>query len=308
MSLLPAAFVRTITEVHGAAGEAWLHRLPPLLTDCAARWSLTLDAPFPALSYNYAAPGHRTDGTPVVLKAGVPHRELRTEIEALRLFNGRGSVRLLAADAEAGVLLLERIQPGTSLRSLSGESEDTRATALAADVLARLARPVVPADSPFPTTADWAQGLTRLRTRFGGGTGSLPGRLVQEAEAHFAVLHATQTETVVLHGDLHHGNILRRGKTDWVAIDPKGVVGEPAYEAGAWLRNPLPELLQWSNPPQVLARRLAQFAERFGWERERLRMWGMAQAVLSAAWSVEDHGAGGTAAITCAAILASLGR
>ena len=143
-----------------------------------------------------------------------------------------------------------------------------------------------------------------MRDRFGGTSGPLPEKLTGEAERLFAELLASQSEPVVLHGDLHHFNILAAERQPWLAIDPKGVVGEPEYEVGAFLRNPMPDLLSKPHPGSILARRLDQFSEELGFDRERLRSWGIAQAVLSAWWSIEDHGYGWEEAIRFAELLA----
>jgi len=258
--------------------------------------------PFPSLSYNYVAPAVRADGTEVVLKLGVPNPELVTEIEALRLFDGRGIVRLLEADTERGSLLLERLRPGTPLSRLA---DDEQATAIAAGVMGQLWRPA-PAGHPFPTVQRWAAGLERLRARFGGGTGPLPIALVERAEALFAELIGSMADPVLLHGDLHHENILAAGRQPWLALDPKGVVGEPAYETGALLRNPMPEILRRPGVGRILARRVDQLAGLLGFDRERVVGWAFAQAVLSAWWSLEDHGHGWEEAMACAELFAAM--
>lgn len=302
MDRLPADFVQTITSLYGAAGVDWLARLPALVAACERRWALTVGAPF-ALTYNYVAPATCADGSAVVLKLGVPNRELTTEIAALRCYAGQGSVRLLAADAGAGALVLERLTPGTPLAQLAA-TDDAAATSIAAGVMRRLWRPAPP-DHAFPTVADWAAGLGRLRARFGGGSGPLPAALVAQAEALFSDLLASMDAPVLLHGDLHHHNILAAERAPWLAIDPKGLVGEPAYEVGALLRNPLPQLLAWPQPGRLLARRIDQFSAELGLDRARLRGWGLAQAVLSAWWSIEDSGAGWQPAIAIAELLAA---
>jgi streptomycin 6-kinase len=290
-----------MVELYGEAGAAWLERLPALLAGCTERWAVTVGPPFP-LSYNYVAPAVRADGSAAVLKVGYPCRELVTEIAALRLFDGRGIARLLEVDPDQGALLLERLQPGTPL---DAADDDEAATAIAADVMRRLWRPA-PAEHAFPTTADWARGFQRLRAQFDGGTGPFPTRLVEQAETLFGELLASGGEPALLHGDLHHGNILTDSPASWRAIDPKGLVGEPAYEAGALLRNPLPDLLAWPDPRRTLARRLDLLAESLDFDRTRLRDWGFAQAVLSAWWSFEDHGHGWEPAIACAELLAAV--
>jgi streptomycin 6-kinase len=289
-------------EVHGREGLAWLSRLPALLAEYAARWSLEVGPPFESLSYNYVAPAVRADGSDVVLKAGVPRPELLAEIEALRLFGGQGAARLLAADGEAGVLLLERLKPGTPLSSLA---DDEQEMSIAARVMRRLWRPL-PAKHPFPTVDRWAKGLERLRAHSGGGCGPFPGWLVSRAEALFRELLASAAEPVLLHGDLHHFNIVAAERQPWLALDPKGLAGEPAYEVGALLRNPMPQILDEPQLGRLLARRVDQMAEELGLDRERLVGWGLAQAVLSAWWSLEDHGHGWEASIAIAQVLATL--
>lgn len=302
MNTVPNGFVRRIVELYGATGIEWLNCLPSIIADCAQRWSLVVMPPFEPLSYNYVAPAMRTDGRDVVLKVGVPNPELLTEIEALRLFNGRGIVQLLEVDRDQGALLLERLKPGTPLSSLT---DDEQATTIAAQVMLQLWKPV-PAEHPFPTVAKWAAGLKRFREHFCGGSGPFPASLVKAAETLFAELIGSMAEPVLLHGDLHHQNILAAQRQPWLALDPKGLVGEPAYEVGALLRNPMPQLLTVPQPRRILARRVDQLAEELGFDRARLVGWGLAQAVLAAWWSFEDHGHGWEPWIACAELLAAL--
>jgi streptomycin 6-kinase len=299
---IPPNFARTMLEVYGADGTAWLGRLPALIADCARRWSLTVSPPFVPLSYNYVAPAVCADGTDVVLKVGFPGRELLAEIEALRLFDGHGIVQLLEADPDWGAMVLERLKPGTPLALVT---DDEEATSIAAGVMSRLWRPLPP-EHPFPTTARWAAGMERLRAHFDGGTGPFPAALVEQAETLFAALLGSMAEPVLLHGDLHHENIVTAEREAWLALDPKGLAGEPAYEVGALLRNQLPEPFDAAQWTRLLARRIEQLAEELGLDRARLRGWGLAQAVLSAWWSIEDHGYGWEGAIACAEVLASL--
>jgi len=302
MFKIPDVFAQRVIELHGDIGVAWLAHLPSMLEHFAERWSLSLSFPFKPLSYNYVAPGVRSDGQAVVLKVGVPNPELRTEIEALRLFDGRGSVLMFDADPDQGAILLERLLPGKDISALD---DDDRATSIAARVMQRLWREA-PADHSFPTVEKWAEGLKRLRREFNGGCGPFPQELVERAEAYFEELLACPRQVVLLHGDLHHGNILSAEREPWLALDPKGVIGEAAYEAGALLRNPMPQLLRAPEPGRLLARRVDQLAEELGFERERLLCWGIAQAVLSAWWSYEDHGHGWEQAINSAKLLSAL--
>lgn len=296
MNSIPSAFQQTVIDVWKEEGKAWLERIPAAVAEFKQRWSLVVHPPFPNLSYNYVAPATTNDGREVVLKLGIPREEIVTEIEALRLYDGRGMVQLLEADAEQGILLLERLRPGMDLYELG---DDQQATEIAARVMQRFWRPL-PENHSFPTVQRWAKGMERLRAAFDGGTGPFPQQLVETAEGLFADLLSSMDEPVLLHGDLHHYNILSAAREPWLAIDPKGVVGEPAYELGAWLRNPVPHVFSWSDARQVTARRVDQFADLLGLDRQRIIGWGIAQAVLSAWWDYEDNGRGWDTALACA--------
>ncbi len=289
-----------VGRFRGGVGSGWLAELPSLLDACRRRWGLTLAEPFGYPSLSFVAPAVRNDGSAAVLKVGFLLEELACESEALRRYDGRGAVRLLDDWPERGALLLERLVPGSDL---AGVEDDVRATSIAARAMGALWRPVA-ADHRFPTIAEWMGGLTDLRRHFGGGTGPLPVALVERAERIARELLANQSAPVVLHGDLQHHNILRAERAEWLAIDPKGVVGEPAYEVGAFLRNRL------GDGPEAgrrLARRVDQFADELAIDRARVHGWGLSQAVLSAWWSIEDHG-DWREAIACAALLAGMPR
>jgi streptomycin 6-kinase len=285
MQQLPQAFKRRIIGTYGQDGHQWLRRLPSILDILSRRWSLTLCTPFDSLSYSYVSPAIGENGTEFILKVGVPNKELITEIEALRLIDGRGAVELFKADPEMGAMLLEYLRPGTTLFDLD---QDELATSIAAQVMSKLWHSI-PEEHIFPNVSDWAKGFQRMRARFDGGTGPFPKSLVEAAEKIFDELLGSGSEDVLLHGDLHHWNILSAEREPWLAIDPKGVIGEPAYEVGAWLRNPFPHILRFENPEAIIVRRVKRFTEALGFNTERLLGWGFAQAVLAGWWSFEEH-------------------
>ena len=203
----------------------------------------------------------------------------------MQLLAGPGIARVLEVDEEQEIILLERIMPGSVLAELVPE-QDERATSILVETMRNLWRPA-PAEHTFPTVEQLGQGFTRLRTHYQGDYGPFPRRLVAKAERLFGELSASAPEHLLLHGDLHHENILRAGD-GWRAIDAKGVVGDPAYEVGLLFYNPMPLLFHIPNQRALLARRLAQLCAELGMERERIRGWGLAQCMLSAWWSVED--------------------
>jgi streptomycin 6-kinase len=155
-----------------------------------------------------------------------------------------------------------------------------------------------------PTASDWARAFARHRATRGA---QIPPALVEKAERTFIELCATQRNPRLLHGDLQHYNVLFDQDRGWVAIDPKGVVGEIEYEIGAAMRNPaeLPDL--FTNRRTIDAR-LDRFCSVLPLDRERALRWSFAQAVLSAVWSVEDGEAVGpdNGALRLAAVLAPM--
>ena len=292
---IPGNFARRIERTHGDYGRAWLGKLPSLIAGCERRWSLSVGAPFEPLTHSYTAPARDRRGAGVVLKLAVPGPFVVAEVDALRLFDGDGAARLVDIDECLGAMLLERLEPGALLL----EVDEREATSVAARLMTRLRRPVPPKHR-FHDIWEWMQGLQRLRAAFNGGTGPFPASQVERAEAH---LCNPSGEKAVLHGDLHHYNILSAEREPWLAIDPKGIVGEPEYEAAAFLRN---NLLDRPKPRRVLSMRLDQIAEEAALDRERMIGWGLADRVLSAWWSYEESGRADEPDLAIAAMYADL--
>jgi streptomycin 6-kinase len=306
MFIIPDDFIEQASAFHGEKGLDWLRRLPTILINCEQRWGLTIAQPFAyeSYAYHYVAPATRSNGQAVVVKAHAPTNEFVQEAEALRLCAGHGMARLLDYDMHDRVLLLERLLPGTPLLEIE---DDEEATSYAAGVMRQLWRPV-PAGHPFPSVADWGQGFQRLRQHYAGNSGPFPPALLAEAESLYAEMTASMTEHVLLHGDLHHENILTAEREPWLAIDPKGLVGEPAYETGALLRNRHPDLHELAGARKILARRIDILAEELDLSRTRVRNWAVAQAVLALWWTIEDGGDIEEVGLTCAKLLAEIKR
>lgn len=289
-----------IIDVHGDLGRAWLSELPTLIAAVADRWSLTILPPFPNLSYNYVTPVIGPDGEPLALKAGVPHPELRSEIEALRAFDGHGSARLVAADAALGVLLMERVLPGDALWTLG--DDDAMVTAVA-PLMQWLWRPLPPSHD-FRTVADLATGLDKLHRHFDDGYGPFPPAQVDRARALFRELTAG-ADDVLIHGDLNPGNVLRAIRERWLAIDPKGYAGNPLYDVATFLSD-IPEGLEGPSLRRRQERLVAHISDALGYPRAEILAWAEAHAVLSGWWSYEDHGTGWEPALALAALYASM--
>lgn len=282
MPELPSSFAKRVIDVHGSRGQAWLVELPQRIEACRRRWSIEVQEPFAGLSYNWVAPATAADGAPVVLKLGVPCAELASELAALRAWQGEGAARLIAGDDAAGALLLERVLPGTQLDGIDDRGDEA-ATSIALALMRQLHR--TPAIAGVPTLAGWTAGLERAQV-----AGFAPTLVERALRAREELLDSSPSP-VLLHGDLHHANILSAQRRGWLAIDPKGVVGDPAYEPAVFLSNPRARMVEAADAgaafERTVPRRVDQLAEHF--ERERLIRWAFVQAVLAAWWHVEDH-------------------
>lgn len=234
---------------------------------------------------------------PVVLKiVKEPGDEWRGG-EIAAKFGGRGVVHVY--EYAEGAALFERVDPGEPLAVLAKSGRDEEAT----DILAMLLGRMSPLDPPewCPTVGGLGEGFARY---LASGDERVPRALVEPAQRIYSDLCRTERNPALLHGDLHHYNVLSDNARGWCAVDPKGVVGELEYEIGAALRNPIdrPDLFAKLD---VVERRLEQFGLGLGIDVSRARGWCFAQAVLSAIWSIEDGqaAAAGDAALELARVL-----
>ena len=312
---LPSDFISNIQNVFEEDGHAFLKALPDLIAEASARWGLTDVEPVSNLSFNFVAFANRGNEK-VALKIGVRNDELISEMAAMRLFDGDGACHLIDSDEERGFLLLERLTPGVMLSTLE---DDEQATHIAAEVMQKIWRDIpLEADSKLPDTqqvvglqsrfirlSDWFDGLKRLRARFNGGTGSFDEKLVERVERSVSDFFVENHKLVLMHGDFHHFNILS-SERGWLVIDAKGVIGPAGYELGPFLINPWGDMLNGTRQKRMTERRIDILHEHLGFERERIREWGVAHAVLSAWWDIEDNTGRGEYALDFAAMLADI--
>ena len=312
---LPPEFISNIQNTFEEDGYAFLKALPDLIAEASERWGLTDVEPVSNLSFNFVAFANRGNEK-VALKIGVRNDELMSEMAALHLFNGEGACRLIDSDEERGLLLLERLTPGVMLSTLE---DDEQATHIAAEVMQKIWRDIpleaesklsdtqelTPALQKFIRLSDWFDGLKRLRARFNGGTGPFDKKLVERVERSVSDFFIENHKPVLMHGDFHHFNILS-SERGWLVIDAKGVIGPAGYEVGPFLINPWGDMLNGNRQKRMTERRFDILHEHLGFERERIREWGLAHAILSAWWDIEDNTGRGEYALNFAEMLADL--
>jgi len=279
-------FREKIIALAGEAGKKWLDELPNIVQSYEKQWSITCANPFP-LSYNYVLPAISASGEHVVLKISFPtNHEFASEIEALRFFEGIGSIKILREDLNNKVVLLERAMPGSRIGDIT---PDEKQISLVSEVLKKMHKPFFSKNNrTFPTLSDWAQAFQRYRKKYEIKLGPIPQKMFEEAEDIFTQFLKEDEPSVLLHGDLHNDNVLLSDR-GWLVIDPKGVIGEKGYDVGTYLRNPYTDLSKDSNYKQIEKKRIEQFSDELGLDKQRVLQWTFANAVISLLWFLEDE-------------------
>jgi streptomycin 6-kinase len=262
-----------LAESAARQGRAdWLAELPALVSRIAATWQLQLDGPFlPGGQTAWVAPARVEGGTDLVLKVGWPHPEAAHEADGLRAWEGAGAVRLHRAEEreEATVLLLERCRPGTQLRTSPSPQHDL----VVASLLRRLwiAPPSGHCFRPLTEMCDyWAD---RYEGWSGSERGGLDGPLANEGVGLLRELPRSAGTEVLLHTDLHAGNVLAATREPWLAIDPKPYVGDPTYDVTQHIFNGV--FIEGANA-RALASRMAKLLDL---DLNRVLLWLFARAV-----------------------------
>lgn len=298
---LSKRFVQNTVDLHGEKGERWLGDLPDLIRETAGNWSLTIEKPFPKLSYHWVAPCVSSEsGERAVLKIGFNEPDSITSSEAkmLRFFDGNGAVKLLRFDENRCALLLERLLPGEDLIKICQEN-DEQATTIAINVMEKIWKAPFQSNE-FPSLEKWTASFRRA------GKTDFSQQHFQKAQKFFDEL-INSSEQRLLHGDLHHQNVLSATREPYLAIDPKGIVGDIGFEIAVFLNNPRGWILSHPKRREILEKRIEQFSCAFEIEPPELRKWAYAEAVLSAWWTFESDGAGWEKWLACADVWAAEG-
>ncbi|MFD9465248.1 aminoglycoside phosphotransferase family protein [Streptomyces sp. NPDC060027] len=280
----PQRLLRALGETRRAGSEGadeadeWLEKLPELARQAVDLRELTVE--------RVQAPGgrsslvllvRRSDGTPAVLKLAPERARPESERAALAHWDGRGAVRLLDPGDTHGVLLLERLQPDLSVRSLP----EAKALLEAAGTLRRLwVEP--PAGHVFETVAErTGRQAEAMRATAGDGAGVEVGALVDAALVARDELLAGPPEARLLHGTFRQSKVLAGERVPWLAVGPDPVVGECAFDLARLVRDRVEDLIASPSGPSITRRRVKRLAESLEVDQERLRGWTLFRAVES---------------------------
>ena len=244
----------------------WLGHLPAVVDECAESWRISrIGSPFDGddVRCSWVAPVTCADG-PAVLKIGMPHMEGEHEIAGLKLLAGEPTVQLLEYDEQHNAMLLERCEPGTSLRSMFQPDQDV----VIAGLLKRFWRALQDDHEfrPLSTMIDfWTDETRAQESRW------YDRQLVTDGLRAFEFLARSSDSNMLLATDLHAGNILSAKREPWLVIDPKPFAGDTTFDATQHLLNCRSRLR--SDPIDTMRR----FADLLEVDFDRVRLWAFAR-------------------------------
>lgn len=277
---IPDELIESQYEYAGEPGRAFIAALPARVAEFVERWELAVDgAPMHGMAALVLPVVRRRDGVPAVVKFQLLDEETEGEPVGLRVWDGDGAVRLLDHDAGTGTMLLERLDSGRMLSTMTETTQDTRKAVLViAELLARLTSVPAPA------------GMRRLADIAGEMLDDLPEALKAIPDpAERAIVErcgGAMREVMgepgdrLLHWDLHFENVLAAEREPWLAIDPKPLAGDPGFDLWPALNNRF-------DVDDVLWR-FDAMSEVLGLDRERARAWTLGRVLQNALWEIED--------------------
>jgi streptomycin 6-kinase len=281
---VPARLVANLPKYYGDRGRAWIAGAPRLVADQLAEWDLTVDGPVMNGVVALVVPV-RGPGGPAALKLQIDDPEHPGEAAALRTWNGDGAVRLLRENPATGALLLERLDSG---RDLCRVRDDVHAVQIIAQLLVRLNA----YESPVGVRSLGETAAAMVESAPGAA-----GRLTDPAAGRALLSWAAAVREVagdsgdrLLHWDLHYENVLAADRDEWLAIDPKPLAGDPAFELLPALQNRWHEVLSANDPYRAVRRRFDAMVEVMGLDRQRAVCWTLGRTLQNSLWTIEDGG------------------
>ncbi|MET7272832.1 aminoglycoside phosphotransferase family protein [Streptomyces flaveolus] len=271
----PRRLVRALGET-APVGDDWLEKLPETAREAVALCGATVErVQVPGGRSSLVILVRRADGTPAVLKLAPRRARPGSERAALAHWGGMGAVQLLREDTPEGVLLLERLHPDVSVRSLP----ESKALLEAAGTLRRLwVEP--PAGHSFETVAE-RTGRQAEAMRAGAAADPAVAALVDAALTARAELLAAPPEERLLHGTFRQSKVLAGDRMPWLAVGPDPVVGESAFDLARLVRDRVEDLIAQPSGASTTRRRVKRLAESLEVDQERLRGWTLFRAVES---------------------------
>ena len=277
---------KNIISMYNDEGKQWLDSLPEITAKIANEHSLSGLTPVNNMTFNYVASGYQND-KPIILKIGMNSKALTKESSCLKAFAKHAVAKVIADDTN--MIIMQRAVPGSTLKDHFPDN-DIDATKILCASIKELHKASIPESHNFYHLSELFKTLDQKL--------DIPDEILTKAKHLRDDLLKSTTKEVLLHGDLHHDNILKNGDrpvdrsfgaSGWLVIDPKGFIGDPAFEPAAYLCNPIPELLQENQPREIIENRINICSAELDIDSRRIADWLYAKSVLCWAWSLEDN-------------------
>ena len=278
---------KNIISMYNDEGQQWLDSLPDITAKIANEHNLSGLTPVNNMTFNYVASGYQND-KPIILKMGMNSKALVKEVLCLKAFALASAAEVIAHDNN--MIIMQRAVPGFTLKNHFPDN-DMDATKILCEKLKELYKASIPESHNLYHLSELFKTLDQKL--------DIPDEILSKAKHLRDKLLSTTTEEVLLHGDLHFDNILKNGDSEsrrssksedgWLVIDPKGFIGDPAFEPAAFLCNPIPAVLQENKPRELIENRINICSADLGIDAQRITDWLYAKSVLCWAWSLEDN-------------------
>ena len=277
---LNSAFIKNIHVTYGQEGHAWLDNLSDHLEKLSAQWNFQIIHPVKDISYNFVAVVKLKSGL-AILKTAPSAARLMVEAEWLKAHK-KSVPTIFQIDKKNNAYLMEKLEPGISLKYLVKEGQDEKATRIISQVILDLQS----ADTLLPMNY---QHISEHVSAYAFLRQHMDANIIERVESIFNELCADRSNDIILHGGLHHDNILQ-SNTSWSVIDPHGYIGDPCAEIGPMIFNPLDCFPAHLPMQDIIERRLSILAEMLPFDLGHIKAWAFCLALRSAAWDVEGFG------------------
>lgn len=262
--------------IQGKPNKEWELKFQELLFRTEELWDIQITKALADLSWNFVAETNK--GT--IIKIGPNKDEINSEAKCLAAFHGNFCCKMIDHNEDIGALHIEKL---SSTLTSNEDLTEYDQSVICAELIHNLPKEFENL-SEFKSVGSW---LKRISTK--SNIGNIEKSVIDKAQyIATELMQDNSTPAVLLHGDLHHGNIMRKASGIWSCIDPKGVVGDRVYEVGAFIRNPIPRIYKLDNLRSIIDSRICIFEEIIGYDRKKMQAWSFVQSVLSYLWFLDD--------------------
>lgn len=264
---------KNITCAFGKKGSDWIDALPALVKTLSEYWLLSNVNSVNKMSWNYVATAIQNDIVPVVLKISCDPQLILDEYNVLKHFDGAGSVNVIDFNLECNAMLLEQAMPGETLKEKFVDVAG--AIFIYTNIVNVISEKPFLKNKNFKHVSDWLSTINNIVDD------RIEKRFVEKAKTLMLKLQNTVKDEYLCHGDLHFENIISK-RLKWIAIDPKGIIAEKAFEVSAF------DLM--SEDESDISAQVKLLSLHLNLNSARLLAWMFLRSLISAQWFIEDNG------------------